>query len=93
MRYLVSLDDRTRGDANSGRSTTGRLHGKVVDFEFVQSYADIETRRFFINLGGTEERRKSKTGVITIKSVSPADDNGVVEVRTVKFTPVSGNEG
>lgn len=78
-RWLVS-------DTYLSGARTGRLDGEVVDEEFVESFTSIEARRFFINLGGSEQMTKTKTGIITVKSTDP---NG--ESRTVKFTPVLDN--
>lgn len=77
-RYLV--EDTFNGEP-------GRLDGDTVDEEFVHNFTAIETRRFFINLGGHEQMRKNKDGTITCKSVSPDGK----EVREVRFTPVSRN--
>lgn len=62
----------------------GRLDGETVDQDFVNTFTAIETRRFFINLGGTELMTKGKGGTIRCKSVSPDGK----EERVVRFIPV-----
>ncbi len=61
-----------------------RLHEAVVDHEFVLSFTGIETRRFFINLGGIEQMRKTKTGMIVLKSTNPDRS----ECRETRFVPI-----
>ena len=62
----------------------GRMHGEVVDQDWVERYMGLDTRRFFINLGGTEQYRKTKSGIIACRSVSPDGKT----VREVKFIPI-----
>lgn len=78
-RYLV-----TDTVTVSGNAEPGRMDGETVDADWVQRFIDIDARRFFINLGGTEEYSKSKAGVIRCKSTSPDRET----VRVVRFTPV-----
>lgn len=71
------------------KTEPGTMDGETVSAEYVASYTAIEARRFFIDLGGSEEMRKTKAGVITVKSTNPDR----TECRVVRFTPVSGNGG
>lgn len=73
--YLVS--DLVNGEP-------GRMHGETVDKDWVDRYVGIETQRFFINGGWTEEYRKTRSGIITMKSTNAER----TRVRCVKFTPV-----
>jgi hypothetical protein len=68
------------------------LHGEVVNGEFVDAYTTLATRAFFINLGGTEEMRRTKGGVIVCKSVSPPHEDGTHTVREARFIPLGDDD-
>ena len=74
-RYLMT--DKVNGEPRG-------LHDKIVDREFVDNYTALSTRAFFINLGGVEEMRRTKSGTIICKSISP--DGGTV--REARFMPL-----
>lgn len=65
----------------------GRMDGETVDQDWVTRYIDIDARRFFIDLGYTEEMRKTKSGIITCRSIRP--DKTVREMRFIPIREVS----
>jgi hypothetical protein len=75
MKYLKS--ERRNGVRTASED-------EEVDQEYFDRFTSLETRRWFENLGGTEEMRRNRSGVIYLKSTSPDGD----EVREVVFTPI-----
>jgi len=76
MRYLVR--EKVNGQVTA-------MDGETVDEEWVERYTEIDARRFFINLGGTETLRRDRDGSIICRSTSP--DRKIT--RQVKFIPIS----
>jgi capsule polysaccharide modification protein KpsS len=67
----------------------GSANGEIVSAAYVEEYIAIESRRLlFVSNGYVEEFRKTKGGVITVKSTA-----GKAVCRVVRFTPVSRNGG
>lgn len=81
MRHYLATERRV---PTGGKPESGNMDGVVVSAEFVRDYVAIESRRvLLVHNGSIEEMRKTKAGVITIKST----DADKTACRIVRFTP------